>query len=84
VLVLEILLGAALSAALLLTLNTALMVYALSILLGPVLLKARWENGVLAAVLPLPYLLLIGSMGALGANLWGMQGIFYMFFPFHL
>ena len=83
-LALELGLGAVLTVTLLMTFNAALMVYPLSLLLGPALHRFQWRATVLTAAVATPYVLLILAMGSVGASLWGMQGISYALFPFHL
>jgi cellulose synthase/poly-beta-1,6-N-acetylglucosamine synthase-like glycosyltransferase len=83
ILILEILGGAILTIACLLTTNVALLVFSLSLLLGPILQSARRANRALAAALPIPYLLLGLAMGSVGANLWGLQGASILLFPLH-
>ena len=83
VLVLELLAGALLTFACLLTVNVGLLIFSLSLLLGPILYSVRWDNTALAAVLPMPYLVLGLAMSSVGAGLWGLHGISYLLFPVH-
>jgi cellulose synthase/poly-beta-1,6-N-acetylglucosamine synthase-like glycosyltransferase len=84
VVLIEVCAGLALTAMLVFTFNAALLVYALSLLMTPVLLHIRWERSAVVAVVPIPYLLMALAMGSVGFGLWGLQGISYSLFPFHL
>ncbi len=42
------------------------------------------ENNGVATLVPAPYLLMSLAMGSVGAGLWGLQGLSYALFPFHL
>jgi len=78
----ELLPGAGLSFYCLLNLNVALFGFALSLLMGSVLVRSGWSKGIKLAV-SFPFALIVGGMGLLGANLLAAQGVLLPLLIFH-
>jgi hypothetical protein len=75
--------GIVLSIVCLRTLNIALFSFCLCLIMGPLLVRYGWECSFVRLCRYVPFALILFSMGLLGTNLLGAQGVFWPFLSFH-
>jgi len=78
----ELVLGVALAVFCLRQLNVPLFGFSLCLLMGSVLVRSGWNTGIRLAV-SFPFVLIMGGMGLLGANLFTAQGALFPLMLFH-
>lgn len=79
----EIVVGGILLGMCLVTLNLCLLGFALATLLGPALLRARWESRLLRPFLYMPFFLICTGLALAGTDALLGQGSFMLVFAFH-